>query len=760
MTKMPDGTESGVGSDNATDQSNLASATGASDVAEWQAVFAAAAESGLRGPIATAAAPAPSPLDTGAGSGPAANTANTAAFPFTDVLAPPAAGMTAAWDSPGAGAALGPLSGAALGGDASMSGASPVGAASTLFGVNDPGAGGGATTQTVTFSGSGIVFNNTYQSSVSAQYKSAILSAEQTIAGLWTNNITINETFQAANDGTNSFLASNNFSLVGVSYTQLKNALQGTSNDSSIALAAYDSLPASNPASGNPTYSLPGAYANFLGLSSGSFTDTVTLNTSYNWKFGQDVINAITHEITEGGMGRVGGLGVGLSGRWSTTDLFSYNAAGQRDLSSTDNSRFFSYNGGQTTSQSAGLSYFAANSGNDAADFQQLDVFGTGSPGETNTLSTTDIQEMEALGWTPAQPPPVWSVPNLVMSAFGSNPSEGWVSQDQYPRALADVNGDGKDDIVGFGSAGMYESLATGNGQFAAPTLVLSAFGANPSSGWTSQNLYPRQLADVNGDGKADVVGFGSQGVYVGLATGGGNFGAPFLALSALGSDPNTGGGWTSQDQYPRLMGDVTGDGRADIVAFGAQGVYEATANANGTFHAPSLVLSAFGSDPSAGGWTSQNLYPFALADVNGATLNAHPLDDIVAFASNGVYVALADANGDGKFQAPFLALSGFGTNQGWTSQDGFPRELADVNGDGRADIVGFGSSGAWLAEGNADGTFSAPVLALDQFGSNASAGGWTSFDAYPRLVGDVTGDHHADLVGFASSGTYVAIAG
>jgi hypothetical protein len=33
-------------------------------------------------------------------------------------------------------------------------------------------------------------------------------------------------------------------------------------------------------------------------------------------------------------------------------------------------------------------------------------------------------------------------------------------------------------------------------------------------SGWTSQDLYPRTLADVNGDGKSDVVGFGNRGVY------------------------------------------------------------------------------------------------------------------------------------------------------------------------------------------------------------------------------------------------------
>ena len=40
--------------------------------------------------------------------------------------------------------------------------------------------------------------------------------------------------------------------------------------------------------------------------------------------------------------------------------------------------------------------------------------------------------------------------------------------------------------------------------------------------GWSSDDLYPRELADVNGDGLADIVGFGIAGVTVALATGAG----------------------------------------------------------------------------------------------------------------------------------------------------------------------------------------------------------------------------------------------
>jgi hypothetical protein len=56
------------------------------------------------------------------------------------------------------------------------------------------------------------------------------------------------------------------------------------------------------------------------------------------------------------------------------------------------------------------------------------------------------------------------------------------------------------------------------DGSFQAPSFELAAFGP-AAGGWTSDDLYPRELADVNGDGRADIVGFGNAGVYVALAS-------------------------------------------------------------------------------------------------------------------------------------------------------------------------------------------------------------------------------------------------
>jgi hypothetical protein len=339
---------------------------------------------------------------------------------------------------------------------------------------------------------------------------------------------------------------------------------------------------------------------------------------------------------------------------------------------------------------------------------------------------------------------PAFAPATFELAAFTPG-AGGWTDQNHYPRELADVNGDGMADIVGFARGGVSVSLATGNGHFAAPTGELGAFGVG-AGGWIDQNQYPRALADVNGDGMADIVGFARGGVSVSLATGNGHFAAPTGELGAFGVGA---GGWIDQNQYPRELADVNGDGMADIVGFARGGVTVALATGNGHFAAPTGELGAFG--VGAGGWTSQDEYPRLLGDVNG-----DGMADIVGFARGGVTVALA--TGGGHFAAPTGELGAFGVGAGgWTSENQYPRLLADVNGDGMADIVGFGAGGVNLALATGNGHFAAPTGEIGNFATNA--GGWTSQDMYPRALGDVNGDGRADIIGFGQAGIYEALA-
>ncbi|NUT01790.1 MAG: matrixin family metalloprotease, partial [Sphingomonas sp.] len=340
---------------------------------------------------------------------------------------------------------------------------------------------------------------------------------------------------------------------------------------------------------------------------------------------------------------------------------------------------------------------------------------------------------------------------SLVLTAFGYS-AGGWTSDDRYHRVMADVNGDGRADIVGFGNDGVYVALGNASGSFNPSQVASLNFGFSAGAGgWTSNNTYPRELADVNNDGRADIVAFGEGGTYVALGQANGTFGAAFVATAQFGRS-TAAGGWTSDDRYHRALGDVNGDGRADIVGFGNDGVYVALGQANGTFAAAQVGSANFGYNVGAGGWTSDNTYPRVLADVNGDTRA-----DIVAFGEGGTYVALGQANG--TFGAPIIATGEFGRSTpagGWTSNDVYYREMADVNNDGRADIVGFGQSAVYVALGQANGTFAASQVVSGNFGSGPEAGGWGSQDTFPRHLADINNDGFVDLVGFGASGVYV----
>jgi hypothetical protein len=326
----------------------------------------------------------------------------------------------------------------------------------------------------------------------------------------------------------------------------------------------------------------------------------------------------------------------------------------------------------------------------------------------------------------------------ILISSFAIG-AGGWSSQDLVPRHIADVNGDGFSDIVGFGQAGVVVALGSASGSFGAPGLVVANFGQ--ASGWSSDNLYHRELADLNGDGRADIIGFGVAGAIVSFGKADGTFTDPVIATANFGTNQ----GWTTQDSYARTTGDVNGDGKADLIGFGAAGTLVALGNGDGTFGTAALTVANFGAQQ---GWTSDNAFHREVADVNG-----DGLDDLLGFGVAGTWVALA--TGGGAFGAPQLALGNFGRDQGWSSQNSFARDVADVNGDSYADIVGFGVAGSYVAYGKANGGFGAPSLDVLNFGANQ---GWTSDNAFHRELADINNDGTIDVVGFGQAGVLAGL--
>jgi len=335
-------------------------------------------------------------------------------------------------------------------------------------------------------------------------------------------------------------------------------------------------------------------------------------------------------------------------------------------------------------------------------------------------LSSTDLSGTKALyGLRKYRP-------EFVYADFGA--AQGY-DPTKHVRLTGDCDGDKRTDLVAFGNAGVYSAYSTGS-EFYQGAFV-PHFGYD--QGWRVDK-HPRMLADVNGDGMQDIVGFSDKGVAVAFASAGGFDLNPQILIKDFGYDQ----GWRV-DKHVRLMGDLNNDKRADIIGFGQDGVVVAYSTGTG-FSAISIPVTDMGYNQ---GWRV-NKHPRMLADVNG-----DGRQDLVGFGQGGVWVSLSTDTG--LTPAAFW-LIGFAPDAGGWSVDKHPRFMADVNGDKKADIVGFGEDSVMVSLSTGVG-FEAP--AYWKPGAFGYAQGWR-VNKHPRFVADVTGDKKADLVTFFDNGLYV----
>ena len=144
-----------------------------------------------------------------------------------------------------------------------------------------------------------------------------------------------------------------------------------------------------------------------------------------------------------------------------------------------------------------------------------------------------------------------WTQDEVVLDAGDDQPS--------------DVDGDGRADLCGRGPDGFSCALATGTGF--GDTWTIDTL--SDASGWSDEANYEGiRMADIDGDGRADVCARADAGVRCWLSTGTG-----FSSSIAGPDDLDDDRGWDDPKYGSTLhFADVTGDGRDDLCARGATG--------------------------------------------------------------------------------------------------------------------------------------------------------------------------------------------
>jgi uncharacterized protein (TIGR03382 family) len=236
---------------------------------------------------------------------------------------------------------------------------------------------------------------------------------------------------------------------------------------------------------------------------------------------------------------------------------------------------------------------------------------------------------------------------------------------------------------------------------------------------------------DVNGDGRADLCARGYSAVRCWTAREGG--------WDLFGEIPwSTASGWDDVANYATLrMGDLDGDGRADVCARSDTGVECALATGAG-FGAPSTWQAELS---DANGWASPKFYTtLRLADVNG-----DGMDDLCARSSTGFGCWLSDgARFDRRIEGPAWSdASGFGAAKHYGTI-----RMSDLDGDRRADVCARTAAGMECARSSGDGF--GEVIPGPRW---ADENGWGALRFWSTIrIADFDGDGFGDLCARSAS--------
>jgi hypothetical protein len=326
--------------------------------------------------------------------------------------------------------------------------------------------------------------------------------------------------------------------------------------------------------------------------------------------------------------------------------------------------------------------------------------------------------------------------------------------------AIGDVTGDGLPDIVF--TTGYSNNAANDFDLFVLPK---EGTGFGPFAHYTTTGTYPARpgsldLGDVTGDGRADVVvGIDRSGIEVFPGQADGTLGsstfvattdstrvavgnldaAPGLEVAGIGWGSNTittfsGGpaGLTATATYAARhggyddleIGDVSGDGRDDLVVMSGQGL-----NPNLSV-LTRLAGGGFGAAAEYSTGTGALTQGIGLGDVTGDGR----VDVVASFGGNRPNSHIA--------VFPQVAAGTLGAAVVYDSYDiPEPVEVADLDGDARAEVVTL--HGGWqrlgIYSGQPSGTLSAEALFSVPYASHYNAQG--------LAIGDLNGDGRPDII-------------
>jgi hypothetical protein len=284
--------------------------------------------------------------------------------------------------------------------------------------------------------------------------------------------------------------------------------------------------------------------------------------------------------------------------------------------------------------------------------------------------------------------------------------------------AAADLNGDGKPDLVVANSGDNTVSVLLNT---TAPGATTASFAAQQTFG-TGNGPASVTVADVNGDGKPDLVVANQFGNTVSVLLNTTAPGATTLSFAAQQTFA------TGNNPAAAAMADVNGDGRPDLIVVNNS---DATLSVMLNTTAPGASTASFATQQTFATGSLPN--SVAAADFNG---DGKP-DLVVANVSTKTVSVLLNTTAPGATTPSFAVQQTFATGNSPNSV-----AAADINGDGKPDVIvanGAGNTVSVLLNTTAPGAATPSFAAQVKFGTGAGPDG--------LAVADINGDGRPDLI-------------
>lgn len=277
----------------------------------------------------------------------------------------------------------------------------------------------------------------------------------------------------------------------------------------------------------------------------------------------------------------------------------------------------------------------------------------------------------------------------------------------------ADINADGLSDIVRYTNNKIYTLLAKGDGEFEEKVFTSSK---NFS---TKDDSYYALSADINADGRADIIRYTNNEIYTFISQGNGEYEEVLFNTSK-----NFG---SKMDTYFTAQGDYNADGLGDFIRYTNNEIYTFFSKGNGTYEEVKFTTST--------NFKARNdTYYSASSD-----MNSDGITDLLRYTNNKIYTLFAKGNGEFE-EVLYTASKNFST-----LNSSYAFSLADRNNDGVKDIIRYTNSEIYVLFSKNNGEFEEKAYtSSSNFGSKN--------DTYETISGDFDSSSSSDIIRYTNN--------